>query len=115
MEKKPKKKKVKRHLNPILYKILTFLLIVVTVVTFSYITIKEIFTLYSLIPFMIAAIVFIIIIAIVMNSKLRRWVKNLFSLLVIIVIAVESLFAIYGTQAFALLNKIKDTGIKIQI
>ena len=34
MEKKPKKKKVKRHLNPILYKILTFLLIVVTVVTF---------------------------------------------------------------------------------
>ncbi len=114
MEKKPKKKKVKRHLNPIFYKILTFLLIVVTVVTFSYITIKEIFSLYSLIPFMIAAIVFIIIIAIVMNSKLRRWVKNLFSLLVIIVIAVESLFAIYGTQAFALLNKIKDTGIRVE-
>ena len=114
MKKKPKNKKVKRHLNPIFYKILAFLLIVTTVVTFSYIIIKEIFSLYSLIPFMIAAIVFIIIIVLVMSSRLRRWIKNIFSLLTIIVITIEVLFCIYGTQAFELLNKITDTGIRVE-
>ena len=75
MEKKPKKKKVKRHLNPIVYKIMAF------------------------IPFMLVAIVFIVIILLVVNSKLRRWVKNIFMLLTLVVMIVESLFCIYGTSA----------------
>ena len=114
MKKKPTKKKAKRHLNPIFYKILLFILIVTTVVSFSYIIIEEIFSLYGLIPFMIAAVVFIIIVTIVMNSKLRRWVKNIFSLLSIIVIAIELLFSIYGAQAFNLLNNITDTGYRVE-
>lgn len=114
MEKKPKKKKVKRHLNPIVYKIMAFLLIVLTVFTFGYTIIKEIFTLYQLIPFMLVAIIFIVIILLVVNSKLRRWVKNIFMLLTLIVMIVESLFCIYGTSAFELLNKIKDTGVRVE-
>ena len=78
MEKKPKKKKTKRHLNPIVYKIMAFLLIVLTVFTFGFLIIKEMFTLYQLIPFMLVSIIFIVIIILVVNSKLRRWVKNIF-------------------------------------
>jgi LCP family protein required for cell wall assembly len=113
-DKPKKKKKVKRHLNPIIYKIIAFLLIVLTVFTFGYTIIKEIFTLYQLIPFMIVAIVFIIIILLVVNSKLRQWVKNIFMLLTILVMIIESLFCIYGTKAFDLLNKITDTGIRVE-
>jgi len=112
--KKKNKKKAKRHLNPIFYKIYAFVLIIITVFTFGYTIIQEIFSLYTLIPFIIAAIIFIVIILLVVNSKLRRWVKNIFMLLTTVVIVIELLFCIYGTRAFDLLNKITDTGVRVE-
>ncbi len=115
MNNKPKKnKKTKRHLNPIFYKIYAFILIIVTVFAFAYTIIQEVFSLYTLIPFMIVAIIFIIIILLVVNSKLRRWIKNIFMLLVTIVMVIELLFCFYGTRTFDLLNKITDTGIRVE-
>ena len=82
MNNKPKKKKkVKRHLNPIIYKIMVFLFIVLTVFTFGYTIIKEVFTLYQLIPFILVSIVYTVIILLVVNSKLRHWIKNTFMIL----------------------------------
>ena len=115
MNNKPKKKKkVKRHLNPIIYKIMVFLFIVLTVFTFGYTIIKEVFTLYQLIPFILVSIVYTVIILLVVNSKLKHWIKNTFMILTIILMVVESLFCIYGMKAFDLLNKITDTGYRVE-
>ena len=87
-----KRKKKKQHL--LFYKIVAFLLIVLTVVTCSYTIIEEVVSLYKMIPYMLIGGIVVILFTLLLNSRLRCWVKNVFVFLSFVVMILEVLFLI---------------------
>ena len=107
-----KRKKKKQHL--LFYKIVAFLLIVLTVVTCSYTIIEEVVSLYKMIPYMLIGGIVVILFTLLLNSRLRCWVKNVFVFLSFVIMIVEVLFLIYGTSLLKFANTITDTGLRVE-
>ncbi len=107
--KKTKKKGVLR------YKIISFLLIILTVITISSILIEEIFSLFYMVPVSALALAVILVISFVLNKRnLRRWIKNIFSLIAVLIMAFEILMLLFGTKTLKFLSSITDTGYRVE-
>ena len=110
---KPKKRKKKKN-HILFYKIVAFLLIIISVVTCSYTIIEEIVSLYTMIPIMLGGVVGVILITLILNSRLRCWVKNVITFLTFIVMILEILFLVYGTSLLKFASSITDTGLRVE-
>ena len=111
---KKKKKKKKKKINPIVFKIIAFILIIISVVTVVYTVLEEIIDLYTLIPYILIGFVIVLIITLILSSRLRNWIKVLFSIISFLIIVAEILFMIYGVTTFKFLNQITDTGLRVE-
>ena len=118
---KSKKKKVNKEVKkkknqPIwFYKLLSFLLIVCTVITFGTVIYNQIFGILSTIIMIIIGILVIGIISFILNvNKLRMWVKNLFSIFAILIIIFDLLMIFFGTTTLKFLSNITDTGYRVE-
>lgn len=114
-----KKKKIKVKKNkkqPILfYKILSFILIILSVVTVGYVIYQEIFSLFYMIPLIIVVIIILFIITYILNkNRLRAWVKNIFSLFAILFIIFDVMMLFFGTSTLKFLSTITDTGYRVE-
>lgn len=108
-----KKKKKKQHL--MFYKLLSFFLIVLSVVTFGYMIYEEIFSLFYMIPIVIVSMIIIFFITSILNKeRLRRWIKNIFSLLAIIILFVEALMLLFGTKTIKFFTSLTDNGYRVE-
>ncbi len=110
---KRKKKKKKQH--NIAYKILSFLLIVITILTLGTIIFKELLPISYLIPLIIIMLVVIYAITYILNKrKLKSWIKNIFSLLAILLIILEACILFFGTKTLQFLSNLADTGYRVE-
>ncbi len=107
--KKTKKKAVLR------YKIISFLLIILTVITISSILIEEIFSLFYMVPVSVVVLAVILVISFILNKRnLRRWIKNIFSLIAVLIMTFEILMLLFGTKTLKFLSSITDTGYRVE-
>ncbi len=108
--KHPKKKQ-----NVLMFKIISFLLIVLTVITISNILIEEIFSLFYMVPIAIVSLTIVLIISFILNKRnLRRWIKSIFSFFSIIIMIFEILMLLFGTKTLKFLSSITDTGYRVE-
>lgn len=113
-EKKPNKQTKKKQ-NVLMFKIISFLLIILTVITISHILIEEIFSLFYMVPIAIVSLAIVLIISFVLNKKnLRRWIKRVFSLFAILIMIFEILMLLFGTKTLKFLSSITDTGYRVE-
>lgn len=113
VDKKQKKKKKKKH--TLFYKLLSFLLIISTVVTTGLVIYNEIFTVFYMIPVILISIVILFIISYILNKdRLRAWIKNIFSIIAIIILIFELLLNLYGTKTLKFLSDVTDTGYRVE-
>lgn len=106
----------KKKKQPILfYKVLSFILIVLTVVTLGHMIIEEIFPTFYLLLIAIGTMAITCIFAFILNKrKLRRWIKNIFSFFSIILIVFEVLMLLFGTTTLKFLSDLTDTGYRVE-
>lgn len=110
---KKKRQKKKQHL--ILYKIISFILIIMTTFTFGYIIYQEIFSIFYLIPIILISVSILFVISFLLNkTKLRSWIKNIFSFISILIIIFEIFLILYSTQTLKFLSSITDTGYRVE-
>ena len=110
--KKPKKHKKKKH--NLFYKLISFLLIILSVISFSFAIYNDIFPLPLILIgglFLVVVVFFITII--LNNNRLRLWIKRLFLVLTILIIALESIFLVYGANTLEFIKSITDNGKRI--
>ncbi len=107
------KKKNKKNATTF-YKILSFILIIVSVLLASVILYFEILPMKYLIPLLVISTIIIFGISYKLNTKTCLFTKLLFSLLSIILIVVESLSIFYAFGTMDFLNNIFDTGYRIE-
>lgn len=106
-------KKKKQHI--LFYKILSFLMIILTVVTLGHMLIEEIFPIFYGVLISVIVVAITLIFAFILNRrKLRRWIKNIFSFLSIIVIVLEILMLLFGTSTLKFLSNLTDTGYRVE-
>lgn len=73
-----KKKTVKKH--PLFYKLLSFILIIITLVMLGLLIINDIFSIGYLIPIVFVVLLIVFVNSFILNKNhLRNWVKNIFS------------------------------------
>lgn len=112
---KKSNKQTKKKQNVLMFKIISFLLIVLTVITISHILIEEIFSLFYMVPIAIVSLAIVLIISFVLNKKnLRRWIKRVFSLFAILIMIFEILMLLFGTKTLKFLSSITDTGYRVE-
>lgn len=112
---KPVKNVKKKKQHVLFYKLLSFLLIVLTVVTLGHMIIEEIFPMFYLVLIAIGAMSLVCIFAFILNKrKLRSWIKNIFSFLAIILIIFEVLMLLFGTTTLKFLANLTDTGYRVE-
>lgn len=106
-------KKKKKHI--LFYKILSFLMIILTVVTLGHMIVEEIFPIFYSILIAIGGISLTLILAFVLNKRnLRNWIKNIFSFFAIILIIFEILMLLFGTTTLKFLSNLTDTGYRVE-
>ena len=118
---KSKKKNVKCPVKPKkkqplwFYKILSFLMIVLTITTLGVVIYNEIFSIKYIIGISVIAFLILFVIAFILNKdKLRMWIKNIFSFGAILVIIFDLLMIFYGTSTLKFLSSITDTGYRVE-
>mgnify|MGYP004660334421 FL=1 len=110
--KKPEKHKKKKH--NLFYKLISFLLIILSVISFSFAIYNDIFPLpLILIGGLFLVVVVFLITIILNNNRLRLWIKRLFLVLTILIIALESIFLVYGANTLEFIKSITDNGKRI--
>ena len=97
------------------YKILSFLLIVISVFSFSIILYFEVLPLNYLVPFIIIFGIIIFTICYKLNKRTTLFTKLVMALFSIILIAIESLGILYAIGTIDFLNKIFDTGYRVEV
>ncbi len=108
------KEKHKKH-GTFKYKLISFLLIILTVVTLSNVLIEEIFSLFYLIPIAVVSIAIVLLIAFILNKRnLRRWIKNFISIIAVLIMVFELLMLFFGTKTLKFLSSITDTGYRVE-
>lgn len=107
-----KKKKKKQHL--LLYKFISFILVILSIVFIGYIFYEDILPLnYLLIGFGILAVIIYLNTLITTKTKLKSWIKNIFACMSVLIIVVESLGLFFGSKTFEFLDSITDRGNRI--
>ncbi len=109
-----KKKKVnKQHL--LFYKLVSFILIILTVFTFGVVIYNDFFDwkYLTLVGIVVFAIVFVIV-KILNKRRLRSWIKNIFTVLAFILQIFEILVLVYGMTFLNFLSTITDTGFRVE-
>ena len=113
--KKTKENKSKKKKSNLKYKIFSFLLIVLSVITFITITYEELFTLYYLIPLGLVSFGIVFFLSFILNrSKLKRWIKNIFLVITILLIIFELLMIFFGTKTLKFISSLTDTGYRVE-
>lgn len=108
-----KKKKKRQHY--FLYKIISFLLIIITIITLCTLIYKDIFPIFFLVPIIVVSLIALTIISFILNKTiLRSWIKNIFSIISIIIIIVEVLILLFGTTTLKFLSNLTDTGYRVE-
>ena len=111
---KKKKKKKKQHL--FFYKLISFILVVLTFVSIGYVYYQDILPLSYLIMGSLAVLVVVYLNTIILTkTKLRIWFKNIFAFVSIILIIGEGLGLFFGTKTFDFLESITDSGTRISV
>lgn len=109
------KKDKKKKKGTLRFKLVSFLLIVLTVITISHIIIEELFSLFYMIPIALICLSVTLVISFILNKRnLRRWVKNIFSIIAIIIMLFELLMLLFGTKTLKFLSSITDTGYRVE-
>lgn len=110
---KRKKKKKKQHI--IFYKMLSFLLIIMTIITLGTVIFNELLPISYLIPIIIVLMVIIYTITFILNkNKLKAWIKNIFSSVAVLLIILEVLLLFFGTKTLKFLSNLADTGYRVE-
>lgn len=113
-QEKELQKKNKKH-GLFKYKFISFLLIVLTVVTLANVLIEEIFSYFYLVPIAVASIAVVLVLAFILNKRnLRRWIKNFMSIIAVLIMAFELLMLLFGTKTLKFLSSITDTGYRVE-
>lgn len=111
--KKKKHKKKKQHV--FIYKMLSFLLIIMTIVTLGTVIFNELLPISYLIPIIIGLMIIIYTISFILNkNKLRPWIKNIFSSVAILLIILEVFILFFGTKTLKFLSNLADTGYRVE-
>ena len=109
-----KRKKVKKQ-HLLFYKLVSFLLIILTVFTFGVVIYNDIFDWkYLTISGGITFIIVLIITRILNKKRLRTWIKNIFTLFAFLIYVFEILVLVYGMTFFNFLSNITDTGYRVE-
>lgn len=112
---KPIKKVKKKKQHVLFYKLLSFLLIILTVITLGHMIIEEIFPIFYLVLITIGIMALVLIFAFILNKRrLRSWIKNIFSFFSIILIVFEVLMLLFGTNTLKFLSNLTDTGYRVE-
>ena len=114
--KKPKPKEVKKKHQPyLLYKIISFILIVITIITLGALIYKDIFPIFYLIPIVIVILIIVGVISFILNKNvLRAWIKNVFSIISVLIITIEVLILFFGTTTLKFIANLTDTGYRVE-
>ncbi len=105
-------KKKKSYLG---YKILSFLLVVLTVITLGNIIFEGIFSFFYILPIILVAFFVLGILTYILNkSRLRCWIKNVFSVFVVLIMIFEILMLSFGTSTLKFISSITDTGYRVE-
>lgn len=108
----PKKKKRQHYL---LYKLISFILIIMTIITLGTLIYKDIFPIFYLVPIIIASAICLFVISFILNKTiLRSWIKNIFSFFSMVIIVVEILILLFGTTTLKFLSNLTDTGYRVE-
>jgi LCP family protein required for cell wall assembly len=111
--KKRKKKKSVKHI--LFYKILSFILIIITLVMLGIIIVNDILPINYVIYLCILSFIVVFIISFILNRrKLRNWIKNIFSIISILIMIIELLFLFYGSSTLKFLSNVTDTGYRVE-
>lgn len=111
---KKKATKIKKK-HPYFYKMISFLLIVMTIIMVCVVIYHEIFTIFYLIPLILIIGLILFVNAYLLNkNNLRNWVKNIFAFFSIIFIVLDLLMIFYGTSTLKFLSNITDTGYRVE-
>lgn len=107
-----KKKKKKQHL--LLYKFISFILVVMSIVFIGYIFYEDILPLnYLLLGAGALAVIICLNTFITTKTRLKSWIKSVFSMISILLIVIESLGLFFGSKTFEFLDSITDSGNRI--
>lgn len=110
-----KRKKKKKKQNIFLYKLLSFILIIISMVTLGTVIFNELLPISYLIPIIIVLMVVIYAITFILNkNKLKAWIKNLFSILAVLLIILEVCILFFGTKTLKFLSNLADTGYRVE-
>lgn len=108
-------KQQKKRRGNLRYKVISFILIILTVITISNILIEEIFSLFYIVPIAIISVAIVLLFAFILNKKnLRRWIKNIFSCIAVFIMIFELLMLLFGTKTLKFLSSITDTGYRVE-
>ncbi len=106
-------KKKKQHF--LFYKILSFIMIILTVVTLGHMIIEEILPIFYAVLVAIASMAIVSVFAFILNKRrLRSWIKNIFSLFACLLIVIEVLMLLFGTSTLKFLSNLTDTGYRVE-
>ena len=108
------KKRKRRKNKTLFYKLLSFILVVLTVFVFGLVIYFNIIPIKYLIPILIVFSFLMLLIAILLNGKAKRFVKVFVSFIAIIILFIESLTIFYAFGTLNFLNKIVDVGFRIE-
>jgi len=113
VKKNAKKKRKKQHL--LFYKLVSFILVILTVFTFGLVIYKDFFDWqYMAIVGVVAFAIVFIITRILNKRKLRAWIKNIFTVISFIIYIFEILIIVYGMTFLGFISTITDTGYRVE-
>ena len=112
---KPVKKVKKKKQHLLFYKLVSFILIILTVFTFGVVIYNDFFDWKYLTMLGIASFIIVFIITRILNKKrLRSWIKNIFVVITILIYIFETLVLVYGMTFLNFLSTVTDTGFRVE-
>lgn len=110
-----KKRKTKKRKNKTLfYKIISFILVVLTVFVFGLIIYFNIIPIKYLIPIVVVFSLVVYLITTLLNKKTKSFIKGFVAFIAVIILFIESLGVFYAFGTLDFLNKIVDEGYRIE-
>ena len=97
------------------YKLLSFFMIIFTVIALGVVIYNEIFSIAFMLPIILVSIVVLFGISFILNkTRLRKWIKNIFSVIGLLIILIDILMIFFGTSTLKFLSSITDTGYRVE-
>ncbi len=109
------KKTVKRKKTCLFYKIISFILVIMTVLTLGTVIYHDLFSIFYIIPIIIVASLLVFGIVFVLNkTRLRKCLKVIVTIFSILIITFETLMSFYGTSTLKFISTLTDTGYRVE-